>query len=225
MTAVVNDEWIVIALVSASIEHFHVCLCTSTIYCYDDRRAPAPRKPAMCSRSVARASCAVPPSRRASTVASRAPPRSVERSLNPKFFKSSFAISSFDMRHSKYALDSVVHLSASDAFARRQSRYDFFSRSHSWKWSRGNTPFSGASDGAFLNAGVDMRRRVTVCGKSFDGCRLGVADVTDTRARARKGCCRPRRRAREATRTLRAPRDDPRPRRRRREGYSASRYR
>lgn len=140
----------------------------------------------MCSRSVSCAASAVPPSRRASTVASRAPPRSLERSLNPKFFKSSFAISSFDMRHSKYALDSVVHLSASDAFARRQSRYDFFSRSHSWKWSRGNTPFSGASDGAFLNAGVDMSRRVTVCGNSFDGCRLGVADVTDARARARQ---------------------------------------
>ena len=59
-----------------------------------------------------------------------------------------------------------MHLSASDAFARRQSRYDFFSRSHSWKWSRGKTPFSGASDGAFLNAGVDMSRRVTVCGDS-----------------------------------------------------------
>jgi len=121
MTAVVNDEWIVIALVSASTHSTFLCMFMYKYY-YEARRAPAPRKPAMWSRSVARASCAVPPSRRASTVTSRAPPRSLERSLNPKFFKSSFAISSFDMRHSKYALDSVVHLSASDAFARRQSR-------------------------------------------------------------------------------------------------------
>jgi hypothetical protein len=63
---------------------------------------------------------------------------------NPNCVKSSRAMSSRAILHSKYALDSVAHAVASRSRRAKHSKYRVLLASHSWKWSSGNTPRSGA---------------------------------------------------------------------------------
>jgi hypothetical protein len=53
-------------------------------------------------------------------------------------------MSSRAILHSKYALDSVAHAVASRSRRAKHSKYRVLLASHSWKWSSGNTPRSGA---------------------------------------------------------------------------------